>query len=149
MSNRILALGVSGFLAVAAIAPGTRAATIDTYDITQDGYTVDGFSGVLTGSFTGAVEADGLIKLADLFSANVQVQVNLLPPPLPGGFSLSDISLFSFNTNGGSGTFDLIVPDGSLCVGGVAVVGSSLGGCGPGGFAEAYPFDSGSAICSV
>jgi hypothetical protein len=90
MSNRILALGVSGFLAVAAIAPGTRAATIDTYDITQDGYTVDGFSGVLTGSFTGAVEADGLIKLADLSSANVQV--TLSAPLLPGGFSLSDIS---------------------------------------------------------
>jgi hypothetical protein len=49
--------------------PCARAATIDTYDFTQGGYTFNGspfLTGVLTGSFTGNVESSGFIEIADL-----------------------------------------------------------------------------------
>jgi hypothetical protein len=134
MSKLISALGASAFLAMSGIAPATSATTIDTYDFTQGGYVGLAGTGDLTGSFTGAVESDGFIELADLSSMSVTFTVT-------GGGALSSDALplfFSFDTAGGSSSLDLItnlvttpLPV-SVCVGAAAVLGAS--GCGAGGF---------------
>ena len=134
MSKRILALGASAFLAMSGIAPATSATTIDTYDFTQGGYVGLPGTGDLTGSFTGAVESDGFVELADLSSMSVTFTVT-------GGGALSSDALplfFSFDTAGGSSSLDLITNlfttpvQVSVCVGAAAVLGAS--GCGAGGF---------------
>ncbi len=100
-------------------APAARATTIDTFSFSQSGYTFPGGSGgVLTGSFTGSVEADGYIELADL--TNIQVQFQYGPITL---FGYGPASFFSFSTTGGGSTLDLETSIGLnsfACVGAVA-----------------------------
>lgn len=110
-----------------------RAATIDTFDITQSGYNDHGallnnITGTISGTFSGTPDAAGFISLAGLtgFSLN-------------GGTALP--TFFSFDINGGSSSFDLAINnDGNLlmgvvCVGAAAAFGGNLTGinCGPGG----------------
>ena len=127
---------LSTVLSLAAVRD-TRAATIDTYDFTQGGYTSSIeplFSGVLTGHFTGAVEASGFIELADLSSIALVFTIT---------FELGDhqttafdgpTTFFSFDVAGGSSSLGLATGDGSVataCVGAAAAFG--FPGCGSGG----------------
>lgn len=102
------------------------ASTIDTFSFTQSGYTG---GGVLIGSFTGKVEADGYIEAADLsaFSATFNA-------PSDGGtitayFYLTDLSLFSFlpAADGPNSSLDFYAQSSGLaqnaCVGAAAAFG--------------------------
>ena len=107
-----------------------HATTIDTYDFTQDNYQISGNTsppGVLTGSFTGAVEPSGFIELTDLSSSNVVLTLGMVV------IHFGSASFFSFDTVGGASSLDLIAEtDLSVaCVGAVAEFG--FGNCGIGG----------------
>ncbi|HEY3939606.1 MAG TPA: hypothetical protein VGL97_19390 [Bryobacteraceae bacterium] len=105
----------------------SRATTIDTYSFTQGGYgNSQSVEAPFAGSFSGAVEPNGLIELSDLISFSL--------------FSNSTTpSFFSFNTNGGASSLDTAVPPGSLdetvCIGATAAFGGTIAGtnCGAGG----------------
>ncbi len=101
-------------IAIAARMPVT-AATIDTFDFSQPGYTDDtGAPGILSGSFTGTVEASGFIENADLSSFTAQLTFSdgftVMFPALrslaPGG-----APFFSYNVNGGASSLDFIATD--------------------------------------
>jgi PEP-CTERM motif len=115
----------------------TRAATIETYDFTQGGYTSSIeplFSGVLTGHFTGAVEASGFIELADLSSIALVFTITFeLGNHQTTAFD-GPTTFFSFDVAGGSSSLGLATGDGSVataCVGAAAAFG--FPGCGSGG----------------
>lgn len=119
--------------------PCARAATIDTYDFTQGGYTSNGspfLTGVLTGSFTGDVESSGFIEIADLSAINVTFTITTdLEPPFQV-FGFGPATFFSFDTAPGAGSLDFETGIGDVgaavsCVGAVAAFG--FGACGSGG----------------
>jgi hypothetical protein len=124
MRTTILALA-----ALCSLVPAASATTIDTFSLTQGGYQ-DG--GVLTGSFSGNVEANGFIELSDLKS------INLTFTYTPGSvtatlFGYGPATFFSYATNGGSSSLDFVSSIGAYseaCVGAVAAFGAF--GCGNG-----------------
>ncbi|HEX4259676.1 MAG TPA: hypothetical protein VHY76_01115 [Acetobacteraceae bacterium] len=63
-------------LVATGLAAAAHATTIETFGFTESGYTGPAGAGVLTGSFTGIVEASGLIEQAELSSINVTFTVN-------------------------------------------------------------------------
>ena len=83
--RRSLALASACILsAVLSPAAATKAgaATIDTYDYAQGGYTnpsSPNATSVLSGSFTGTVEANGFIELADLTSISISLTITKSP----------------------------------------------------------------------
>ena len=106
--------------------------TTDTFSFTQGGYTgliFPGSTGTLSGTFTGTVEANGTIQLADLSAIHIQYTA--------GGTSLfgyGPASFFSYNPTFGGSTLDVetaIGVNGFACVGAVAAFG--YGHCGAGG----------------
>lgn len=123
-----------GFLGYAMLAlstgiltsPPARGATIDTFDFTEtnwSAYTVGGgvqspvLGDTLTGSFTGTVEAGGLIEQVDLTAFSVSFSKNGNPV---SGIVLPDLTLFSYNLNGGSSSLDIAGTLGApnnICVG--------------------------------
>ena len=121
-----LMIGLFGAFFFAAF---SQATTIDTYDFTQGGYANSQLQlshGPFSGSFSGTVEANGLIELSDLISFSL--------------FSNSTApSFFSFNTSGGASSLDVAVPPGALdetvCIGATAAFGGTIDGtnCGAGG----------------
>jgi hypothetical protein len=116
-------------LALCSLVPAASATTIDTFSFTQGGYQ-DG--GVLSGSFSGAVEPDGFIELTDLKSINVTFTYN------PGSvtatlYGYGPATFFSYATTGGASSLDLVSSIGvssDACVGAVAAFGAF--GCGNG-----------------
>jgi PEP-CTERM motif len=119
--------------------PCARAATIDTYDFTQGGYTFNGspfLTAVLTGSFTGNVESSGFIEIADLSSINVTFTITTDLEPVFQVFGFGPATFFSFDTAQGPGSLDFETAIGDVggavsCVGAVAAFG--FGACGLGG----------------
>ena len=112
--------------AMAAMAPGARASTVDTFSFFQSGW---GGDGVLAGSFTGTVGADGYIEQSDLSAFYAMFSV-----PVAGGFDryyfyLNELDLFSFlpaaNGTNSSLDIDAVTPgfDLDLCVGAAAAFG--------------------------
>jgi hypothetical protein len=116
-------------LALCSLVPAASATTIDTFSFTQGGYQD---RGVLSGSFSGAVEPDGFIELPDLKSINLtftfdagSVTANL--------FGYGPATFFSYSTTGGAGSLDFVSSIGvgsDACVGAVAAFGAF--GCGNG-----------------
>ena len=68
--------------------------------------------GVLVGSFTGTVEADGLIQLADLTSFTVIYSDSAAPDAFVA-HTVHALQLFSYDTNGGPSSFDFATSRGS------------------------------------
>lgn len=110
------------------------ASTVETFSFTQSGYAV----GTLTGTFTGTLESDGSIQLADLTAFSISYSINLGPPSgiETDSYSLQDLKLFSFmpGTNGPNSSLDFFAgittgTPGSICVGAAAAFGL----CGQGG----------------
>ena len=109
-------------LATAVLVPrASSATTVDTFTFTQDGWTTTVINsptmdtvgtpdprGILTGSFTGTVEADGLIGRADLTSFGVSYQ-DSTAGLLFKATSPQALQLFSYNTNGGASSLDFAV----------------------------------------
>jgi hypothetical protein len=87
--------------------PEARGATIDTLDFSESNWsfypTLSPVSGTLTGSFTGTVEADDLIEQGDLTSFSVSFTVGSLFEIIP----LAELTLFSYNLNGGPSSLDI------------------------------------------
>ena len=127
---------LSTVLSLAAVRD-TRAATIDTYDFTQGGYVgimEPFFIGAMTGRFTGAVEANGFIELADLSSLTVSVAFTFELGMHSTVTFDGPVTFFSFDTAGGSSSLALATADGvgaTACVGAAASFG--FPGCGSGG----------------
>src|SRR5579863_1085915 len=101
------------------------ASTVETFSFTQGGYP----AGTLTGTFTGTLELDGSIQLADLTAFSTSYAVNLGPPQGMeiDSYSLPDLKLFSFmpGTNGPNSTLDFFAgittgTPGSICAGAAA-----------------------------
>jgi hypothetical protein len=106
------------------------ASTVDTYSFTQSGYQ-DG--GVLSGTFTGTVEADGYIRLTDLSNISYSLSFGILT--LVG----NSPTFFSFYTHQpiDSGSLDFVgkLVNDVLCVGAAAAFGV-CGGSGSFGVVE-------------
>ncbi len=105
-----LTLGLAG-----TFVPSAHATTIATFDFTQTGWiTIQGVSsggvpidgpsdpgGVLSGSFTGTIESDGHVSLADLTSFSATYSDTASPSGL-ATLSLDLLSFFDYATNGGA-----------------------------------------------
>lgn len=98
----VFAAALAALLSVAAPA---KAATINTYTFTQEGYSLGGFSGSVKGTFTGLVGSDGFMNLTGLTAFDLQLDI---PPFLPA-LSVDMPTEFFFNTLGGNSTFALVV----------------------------------------
>jgi hypothetical protein len=124
---RALALPI---IAILAASQPTWATTVDTFDFTQTGWkvfipgtgTFPDSTGLLSGSFTGAVEPNGFIEQGDLtaFSAAFTPQVGVVGPV---SLTLDKLTLFSFDTAGGASSLDFAGPlANSFCSGAAATL---------------------------
>lgn len=136
------------FSALTAVLPAA-ASTIDTFDFTETGWMApNGAAGVLTGSFSGTVEASGFIEAQDLSAFSSQLAFNngftntynSIEPLTPGGSGF-----FSYDLNGGASSLDFIAGNGitqNLCVGAAAPLAC-------GAFATSFGYAIGIAQTSV
>jgi len=105
MEARFMASRLSGLIGLTMLAVPAHA-TIDTFSFTSGSYAINGQSGPpyidagITGTFTGAVESDGYIRLADLTSFEATVHFSNVVS-VSGPLDLGDLTLFSYNTTGG------------------------------------------------
>ncbi len=102
---RLLTIGAFTLMTLSA-----AATTIDTFDFEQFGFmglnSGTPTSPGLFGSFTGAVEPDGEIALADLTSFSLGEGGGI-------AFSLADLQLFSYFVTGGNGSLSVLANGGS------------------------------------
>jgi hypothetical protein len=133
MKTRLASLAAL-LLGAAFLSAAANAATIETFKFTQTGYVGDD---ILTGSFTGTVEADGSIQQADLtaFTASFLDDRGSFGIQIDS-YSLANLQLFSFRPamDGPNASLDIFAsvtsgPPGSICVGAAAAFGL----CGVGG----------------
>ena len=112
-------------LAVALTPAAAYASTLETFAFTQTGYAGND---QLTGTFTGAVEADGSIQQADLtaFTASFTADFGALGLHTDT-YTLANLQLFSFlpSLDGPNSSLDIFAnvpsgPPGSICVGAAA-----------------------------
>ena len=130
MEARSVASWLSGLIGVALLAAPAHAA-VETFSFVSGSYMFSGSPGPVdasvTGTFSGNVEGDGYIELADLVSFNAAVHINYVYS-LSGPLDLSDLTLFSYNTLGGAASLSLegahSSPDisGSVCMGAPAAL---------------------------
>jgi PEP-CTERM motif len=101
------------------------AATINTYSWVQSGFSLVNIGDVdelgLSGTFTGTVEANGLIQVGDLSAFSMADGGGVVT------WSLSELQLFSFDTITGASSLDIMVgrPYGSNQMRTVACVGAA------------------------
>jgi PEP-CTERM motif len=130
-----------------------NATTVDTFSFTQGGYVYAGIAATLSGTFTGTVNSNGFIELADLsnfidtFSVGGQTGYY--------GYSIGP-SLFSFNAQSpiDSGSLDFENALGGIggtpvCVGAAAAFGSCGGTGRRGAIDNAYFTDEAPVITLV
>jgi hypothetical protein len=101
------------------------ASMLETFTFTQAGYS----AASLSGSFTGLVEADGIVQLADLtsFTANLTTNLGFPIGAQTDTYALGDLKLFSISVapDGPNSSLDLFASittgtPGNLCVGAAA-----------------------------
>ena len=101
---RLIALGSAAFLALAGLAPRAHAAVVDTFSFSNlSGWNLSGTN--FSGQFTGTVEPDGLIELADLSAFSIQG--SFFGGPWKG-LGKGELQFFSFNTTGGASSLGFI-----------------------------------------
>jgi hypothetical protein len=132
MSNRLIVLSSWAFFGLVGLATGAPAAVIDTFSFSNpSGWNapINGFSG----SFTGSVEASGLIELSDLSAFQIVVPSQFSV----GSNSLSNLTFFDYDTVGGAtslGFVDTLPPflgaSPTVCSGAPSVLSLA---CNPGG----------------
>jgi hypothetical protein len=125
-SKHTVLFASSMFLALAGLVPA-RAAVIDTFSFSNlSGW--DTFDTEFSGSFTGTVEASGLIELSDLSAFHVSGLfrgVTFLPN------SLSNLTFFSYDTGAGASSLGFIaITNFAVCTGAPSVLSLT---CNPGG----------------
>lgn len=115
-------------LAATLIPAAAHASALETFTFTQTGYPGND---KLTGTFTGAIEADGSIQQADLSAFTASFTVDLgLSGIQTDTYTLANLQLFSFlpSINGPNSSLDIFAsvtsgPPGSICVGAAAAFG--------------------------
>ncbi|HVW84927.1 MAG TPA: PEP-CTERM sorting domain-containing protein [Bryobacteraceae bacterium] len=120
---------ITALLLAPALIPGeAKASTLKTFTFTQTGYPVND---ILTGTFTGTVEADGSIQQADLTGFTASYAANLGRFGIQmDTYTLPNLQLFSFipSIDGPNSSLDIFAsvtsgPPGSVCVGAAAAFG--------------------------
>ena len=103
-------------------------AAVETFSFTSGSYSINGDSGPpyidagITGTFSGVVESDGYIRLADLVSFEATVFFNNVDS-VSGPLDLSDLSLFSYDTLGGAASLFVKGFHSSPNISGIACMG--------------------------
>ena len=126
--KRLIALGSAAVIALTGLAPRAHAAVVDTFSFSNFGHWSFADSG-LFGQFTGTVEPNGFIELADLSAFSVQGFI--LGSPLVDAVK-ANLAFFSYDTKGGASSLGFIAPDGNTaaCSGAPSVLDLR---CNPGG----------------
>ena len=102
--------------------------------MTVDTFRVDYAFSAFVINFSGSVEPDGLIQLADLADISFTSNVFVTSPPK------ADVTLFSFNTTGGASSLDFIVSDPAFPV--LACGGASIALAAPCNAIGGVPIDA-------
>lgn len=127
MRARSVASQLSGLIGVALLAAPAHAA-VETFSFVSGSYSINGESGPpyidagITGTFSGNVESDGYVRLADLISFAATVYFNNVDL-VSGPLDLSDLSLFSYNPEGGPATLFVKGSHSSPNISGIACMG--------------------------
>ncbi len=127
MRARSVASQLSGLIGVALLAAPAHAA-VETFSFVSGSYSINGESGPpyidagITGTFSGNVESDGYVRLADLISFAATVYFNNVDS-VSGPLDLSDLSLFSYNPEGGPATLFVKGSHSSPNISGIACMG--------------------------
>jgi PEP-CTERM motif len=150
-----------GVAAAMLTAPVARATTIDTFDFSVapgkpaawgvalnpalDGGVIllgpADLGGILTGSFSGMVEAGGLIELGDLTAFSATYTNTTFTEQVQ---TLGTLTFFSYNTNGGASSLDIAGTEGDnqICIGAAVSLDSNC----TGGFTFSYAPGTNGAI---
>jgi len=106
MKRRSVASGLSGLIGLALLAAPAHAA-VETFSFVSGPYMIIGttvpIDAGITGTFSGAVEGDGYIRIGDLVSFEATIHFSDVVS-VSGPLDLGDLSLFSYNTDGGPAT---------------------------------------------
>ncbi len=121
----------AAWFAAALLPVAAKATTIETFSFTQGGFSD---SGELSGSFTGALESNGSIELADItaFSAEYISESGQATQAVLAQFPLSSLDLFSFEpgADGPNSSFDLFATLGTGADQACSGAAAGLGLCG-------------------
>ena len=106
MNARSVASRLSGLIGVALLAAPAHAA-VETFSFVSGPYMILGttvpIDAGITGTFSGTVEGDGYIRIGDLMSFEATIHFSDVVS-VSGPLALGDLSLFSYNTDGGPAT---------------------------------------------
>ena len=106
MKRRSVASGLSGLIGLALLAAPAHAA-VETFSFVSGPYMIIGttvpIDAGITGTFSGTVEDDGYIRIGDLVSFEATIHFSDVVS-VSGPLDLGDLSLFSYNTDGGPAT---------------------------------------------
>lgn len=130
MMKRLIALGSAAFIALTGLAPCAHAAVVDTFSFSNVGDWSRVDTGFVSGQFTGTVEPNGFIELADLSAFSVEGF--LIGRPVLLIDDKAKLQFFSYDTKGGASSFGFIVEDSPVaaCSGAPSVLDLE---CNPGG----------------
>lgn len=127
MEMRSAASRLSGLIGIVLLATPAHAA-IESFSFVSGSYSINGESGPpyidagISGTFSGNVEADGYIRIGDLISFEATVFFNNVDS-VSGPLDLNDLSLFSYNTNGGPASLFVKGNHSSPNISGIACLG--------------------------
>jgi hypothetical protein len=127
MKARSVASRLSGLVGIALLATPVHA-RVETFSFVSGSYAINGNSGPpyidagITGTFSGNVEGDGYIRLGDLISFEATIYFSNVDS-VSGPLDLSDLSLFSYNTDGGPASLFVKGSHSSPDVSGIACMG--------------------------
>jgi MYXO-CTERM domain-containing protein len=126
MNARSVASRLSGLIGVALLAAPAHAA-VETFSFVSGSYMLGGttvpINAGITGTFSGNVEGDGYIRIGDLVSFEATVHFSTGVNSVSGPIDLGDLSLFSYNTDGGPATLFVKGRHSSPDISGVACMG--------------------------
>lgn len=127
-------IAVAGFVALmasAGLGAPARAAVTETFSFSNRAGWGTGLHGALTGQFTGTVEPDGFIQLADLANISISATTTVGFPVLDNA-GLGDLAFFSYSPAVGASSLSFIASQsvGVACAGVAAVLGTA---CNPEG----------------
>jgi hypothetical protein len=129
-----------------------NATTVDTFNFTQGGYTYTGYTGVLTGTFTGTVNNIGYIELGDLSNFSDSFAITDAVGTVINWDYFPDSISFSFMPND-AGTLsienEVLSAAAPVCVGFPAAFGVCGGGGGHLGVVASFVTDQAPVVTLV
>jgi PEP-CTERM motif-containing protein len=125
METRSAASRLAAMMGVALLTTPAYAA-VETFSFVSGSYmragTADPIDAAITGTFSGNVEGDGYIRLGDLVSFEATIHFSDVIA-VTGPLDLGDLSLFSYNTDGGPATLFVKGRHSSPDISGLACMG--------------------------